>query len=637
MRFRYPLLILLLSSLTGFSAHATPDSRPNILWLSVEDISPTVGFMGDPHAITPHLDTLAAESVTFTHAYTTAGVCAPVRSAIITGLYQTTIGTQHMRSAARLPAHIQLFPAYLRQAGYYTSNNEKTDYQLADDSTALDAAWDDSSRSAHWRHRPDPDQPFFAVFNYQGTHESYIANDDLYHRATADLPPALRQDPSALTTLPPYYPNTPTNRENWKRNYELITAMDAWAGRILQQLKDDGLYENTIIFFWSDHGVGLPRAKRWLYESGTHIPLVVHAPPGLSVVGLGLPGTTDERLISSVDFAPTVLNLALVALPSYLQGHPFLGPNLPAPRDYVYGARDRMDERYDIIRMVRDPRFRYLRNYEPLKPYYQYMNTPERGTTMAELRRLHDAGQLDPIADAYFAPHKPVEELYDVAVDPHELHNLATDPAYATELARLRQAHLAWVRETRDTGLIPEPILNARERALGNRYDILRQTADPTFPDRLATIAELASAGPTALPALIAAMDDPQPSIRYWGATGLGNIGAPAALDAAGVLTAALQDDQAVVRVAAARGLCLLNQPEAALPVLVAVLEHGRQWERLHAANVLDEIGDQAWPARDALHAALAPRPDLVARGKYVVRVINHALNQLEGTDRKVP
>lgn len=629
------LLATILVSAVGLIGRPTTP-RPNIVWLSTEDISPHVGFLGDPHAITPNLDQLAAEGVIFPNTFTTAGVCAPVRSAIITGMYQTTIGTQHMRSAARLPATIKLFPAFLRQAGYYTTNADKTDYQLAKDEPALRGVWDESSEAAHWRNRPDPDQPFFAVFNYGGTHESGIAKDDKYREVTSGLTPAERQNPAALTTYPPYYPDTEISRENWKRNYELITAMDHWAGNLIQQLKDDGLYENTIIFFWSDHGIGLPRAKRWLYESGTRVPHAVRVPAAFREPGQVVPGTVDRRLISSLDFAPTVLHLAGIDLPAQCQGQPFLGPDLPASRQYIYAARDRMDERYDIIRMVRDQRFRYIRNYEPLKSYYQYMNTPEQGTTMADLRQRHEAGRLNPVADAYFAPQKPVEELYDLTTDPHEIHNLAADPRYATTLERLRAAHLAWVRDTRDTGLIPEPILNAGEARLGNRYDILRESFDPTFTDRLAEVAVKASAGPDALPDLLAALDDSQPAIRYWAAVGIGNIGLPAAATARAAMVRQLSDPSRVVRVMAARALCRLGDPEDALPVLTEVLAHGGQWERLYAANVLDEIDEQARPVLRQMHAALQPRDDLVQRGKYTVRVINRALNQLEGTQREV-
>jgi len=628
-----PTIVLVLVSV--WAAVSSAASRPNILWLSTEDISAHLGCYGDPHAITPNLDRLASEGTLYSRAFTTAGVCAPSRSAIITGVYQSALGSQHMRSKIQLPEWMELFPTYLREAGYYTTNNVKTDYQINNDNPVVLRAWNERSNTAHWRDRPDQDQPFFAVFNFQGTHESRIANEDRYVDVTADLLPEQRQDAAALTTLPPYYPDTPTNRENWKRNYELITAMDAWAGDLIQQLKDDGLYDNTIIFFWSDHGIGLPRAKRWLYESGTRVPLIVRAPPNRNVSGLTEPGAVDGQLVSGVDFAPTMLNLAGLELPDHLQGRAFLGSNLTPVRDYIYGARDRMDERYDIIRMVRDHRFRYIRNYEPLKPYYQFMNSAEKGRTMAELRRLFDAGELDPVPARYFGL-KPPEELYDVNEDPHEIRNLADDPAYAPVLDRMRQAHLDWVAITRDTGLLPEPLLARYGDEIGSRYEILRQSDNDAFPRQLARVANLASSGPDALHELIVAMNDPHPAIRYWAATGLGNIGLPAALPGRAKLQAALTDDERVVRVAAARGLCLLGEPEDALPVLVEVLAHGAQWERLHAAIVLDEIDEQARPVIPALHAALVPREELVERGKYVVRVVNRALNQLEGTQRAV-
>lgn len=606
--------------------------RPNILWLSAEDINAHFGCYGDPHAITPNLDQLASEGMRYTHAFTTAGVCAPCRSGIITGLYQTSLGTQHMRGNAQLPDSIKPFPTYLRKAGYYCSNNSKEDYQFK----TPKGSWDDSGSQAHWRKRTQKDQPFFSVFNFTGCHESGIADTEKYRKVTQGLKPDQRQDPDALTTFPPYYPETPRAREDWKRNYELITAMDAWAGDLVRQLKEDGLYESTIIFFWSDHGVGLPRAKRWLYDSGTHIPLIVRIPESYRVAGQGVPSTVIDRLVSSIDFGPTVLNLAGVAVPEIVQGRPFLGENLPAARQYVYGARDRMDERYDIIRMVRDHRYKYIRNYEPLKTFYQYMNTPEKGATMRELRQRHEAGTLRAEADYFFSPTKPVEELYDTRRDPHELSNLADDPKHAATLARLRKAHLTWVKDTRDLGLIAEPILVEREKQIGHRYGILRQTNDVTLSIRVADTAAAASEGLDALPGLITAMSDGDAAVRYWGAVGIGNIG-PSASEAVKLMEHSLKDQSAVVRIAAARALARLGMPESALPVLRQELEKGEQWERLHAAIVLDEMEDQARPVLASMRAALIPREDLYAKGKYVVRVINRALNQLEGTHRMVP
>jgi arylsulfatase A-like enzyme len=604
---------------------AASDTRPNIVWLSCEDISPHIGCFGDEHAITPNIDQLAREGVRYTNAFTTAGVCAPCRSGIITGMYQTTIGTQHMRCNAKLPPMIKAFTTYLRAAGYYCTNSSKTDYQTGD----LRDAWDESSGKAHWRNR-SRQQPFFSVFNFTGCHESAIASESKYRSVTAQLKPSQRQDPKKLD-LPPYYPDTPIVREDWKRNYELITAMDAWAGDLIGQLKEDGLYDDTIVFFWSDHGIGLPRAKRWLYDSGTHIPLVVRIPERFRARSQGTPGSIDDRLVSSIDFGPSVMNLAGLRTPEYMQGQPFMGLNLPKPREYVFGARDRMDERYDIIRTVRDKRYRYIRNYEPLKTYYQYMNTPEKGATMKEIRRVHAEGKLPPAARLFMAERKPVEELYDLQNDPHEINNLADDPRYADRLKQMREVHLQWVKQTKDLGLMPEPELVQREKKYGSRYAILRQTGGDALNSRLGDIAASASEGKRALPKLIAAMDDEDAAIRYWGATGIGNIGADAAR-AESKMAAALEDESVSVKVAAARALCFMDKPEKALPVLVEALRGEDTWGRLQAAIVLDSIGEHARPAEGTLKEALTDQPS-----KYITRVANRALNVMNSTNNTVP
>jgi arylsulfatase A-like enzyme len=607
--------------------------RPNILWLSAEDISPHLGCYGDPHAITPALDQLALEGVRYTHAFTTAGVCAPCRSGIITGMYQTSLGTHHMRCQTVLPQHIQPFTKQLREAGYYCTNNSKTDYQF----TRPAGTWDASSGKAHWKNRPDETTPFFSVFNFTGCHESGITGTAKYKAVTSNLSSKERQDAKALTTLPPYYPDTPATREDWKRNYELITAMDHWCAGHIQDLKDAGIYEKTIIFFWSDHGVGLPRSKRWLYDSGTHIPLIVRIPKSLRHLQQGLPGTSTDELISSIDLGPTVHRLAGVKTPQHVQGRAFLGKQLGPQREFVFAARDRMDERYDIIRMVRDKQYKYIRNYEPLKTFYQYMNTPEKGVTMQALRQGYLKDQLSIQAAFFFSPNKPVEELYDTSVDPHELVNLATSPKHQIILERLRSAHIQWVTDTKDLGLIAEPILVTRQKEIGNQYDILRGSEDPTLYQRVAKVARLASSGPLAVPALIQALNDVDAAVRYWGAIGLGNH-AKYAATASELLTTTMQSDpSSVCRTAAARALCRLGQTKSALPVLTNELRTGRQWERLHAAIVLDEIDGQARPVIRDMHAALKPRPDLYANGKYVIRVLNRALNQLEGTQRQVP
>ena len=598
---------------------------PNVLWLSAEDINAHFGCYGDDRAITPNLDRLAKQGVRYTHVFTTAGVCAPCRSGIITGMYQTTLGTHHMRCNAKLPSFVKPFPILMREVGYYCTNNSKTDYQFS----APKGTWDVSSGKAHWKNRK-AGQPFFAVFNFGGCHESGIAGESKYRLVTQDLKPEQRQNPMTLQ-LPPYYPDTPVVREDWKRNYELITAMDAWVGEHLRELEASGEADNTIVFFWSDHGVGLPRAKRWLYDSGTRVPLIIRIPEQFRAASQGEPHTVDSQLVSSIDFAPTVLNLAGIDIPGHMQGRAFLGEKLSAPLQFVYGGRDRMDERYDIIRMVRDSRFRYIRNYEPLKPYYQYMNTPEKGATMKEIRRLEKSGELSAAAQLFSAGRKPVEELYDLENDPHEIRNLAADPAHADRMQKMREAHYRWVRDTRDIGLLPEPEIIARGKVHGARYEILRQEGSKAVMARLGETAALASSGAKALPKLLAAMSDTDAAVRYWGAMGVGNIAPKNNSKALQAMTGALGDSSASVRIAAGRALARLGKPEDALPTLKRALAGPHQWARLQAAIVLDEMEEQARPSIPELKKALTGQPN-----KYIVRVANRALNDLLGTNNQV-
>ena len=411
--------------------------------------------------------------------------------------------------------------------------------------------------------------------------------------------------------------------------------MDAWAGDLIQQLKDAGEYDNTIIIFWSDHGVGLPRAKRWLYDSGTHIPLIIRVPEKFQK-SLDTPSlAADNQLISAVDFAPTVLNIAGIDPPTYLQGRAFLGLRLSTPREFVYGARDRMDERYDIIRTVRDKRFRYIRNFEPLKPYYQYMNTPEKGATMREIRKMEASGQLDPVMTLFSAKEKPVEELYDTHADPSEINNLAGDRAFSQRLGEMRHALSEWQNEIGDIGLIPEAEIEILEQDAGSRFEILHGTSrDSSVESRLATLVEIATSasdGPTSIPKLFDALESKDASVRYWAATGIGNIGTPAKSTLTRV-TQCLDDPSPSVRIAAARAVAKLGSPEEALPVLEAELQSEYQWGRLAAAIVLDEMDDEARPALPSLKQALLDQPN-----KYIIRVTNRAINELENTTNQVP
>ena len=598
-------------------------ARPNILWISAEDIGPQFGCYGDPHAITPNIDRLASQGTRYTNAYTTAGVCAPCRSGIITGMYQNSIGTHHMRCNSLLPSWLKPFPKALKESGYYCTNNSKTDYQFSKPST--NEIWDQSGSRAHWKNRKK-DQPFFAVFNYTGCHESGIASESKYKSVTANLTAKERQDPNKISTLPPYYPDTPAVREDWKRNYELITAMDSWAGSLIKEIKDQGLYEETIIFFWSDHGVGLPRAKRWLYHSGTHVPLIVRIPGQLA-------GKVDHQLVSSIDFGPTVLNLAGIKVHDNLQGRAFLGKNLSAPRKYVFGARDRMDERYDIIRAVFDGRFRYIRNFEPLKPYYQYMNTPEKGATMREIRRAENESSLTVAGKLFSSSEKPVEELYDIKVDPHEINNLASDSKYLSKIKLMRNVMSNWQSTIGDIGLIPEAEIEIQEKQSGSRFEIMNgKESDSNHIQQLVSVATKASEGISALDDLMRASTSNDPVIRYWAMTGIGNIGKNAGEVAKKISIDAMKDDSPSVRIAAARAVAKFGEIDSALGLLKNELKSPHQWGRLATAIVIDEMGEDARPLVDDLKKVLKIRQP----NKYIIRVANRALNDLLGTENQV-
>jgi len=424
-------------------------TKPNIIWITCEDISPFIGAYGNKLVKTPNIDQLAKEGIRYTNAFTTAGVCAPSRSTIITGMYQTSIGTQHMRTlnapsagrtsemtySAVVPDFVKCFPEYLRVAGYYCTNNEKQDYQFI----APVTAWDENSVVASFRNRP-AGTPFFSIFNFVITHESYIWKQK----------DSLLVNPAAVT-VPPIYPDTKTVRNDIARLLSNISRMDQQVGELITMLKADGLYDNTVIFFYSDHGGALPWMKRELLERGTHIPLIVRLPKAKNA------GTVENKLISAVDFAPTVLSLANVKVPDYMQGQAFLGnQKVRADRKYVFAARDRMDSEYDRVRMVRDKRFRYLYNYMPDKPYYQDIEYRLQAPMMQEILKMKAAGTLKKETMTWFNT-KPKEELYDVENDPYELHNLATSPKYKSKLAELRTAFINWTKKVGDKGALSEP------------------------------------------------------------------------------------------------------------------------------------------------------------------------------------
>lgn len=599
---------------------ATEPDRPNILWITCEDISPNLGCYGDDYARTPVLDGLAAQGVRYMNAYGITGVCSPNRSCLITGVYPSTLGSHGMRSTTWLPDSIKCFPEYLRTAGYYCTNRSKTDYNFANPETA----WNESNGKAHWRKRKDG-QPFFSVFNFTVCHESQIrVPEDKYQKNTARLTPEQRHDP-VTAPVPPFHPVTRESRKDWARYYDNITAMDYLAGDVLAQLEEDGLADNTIVFFFSDHGAGMPGIKKWVWGTGLKVPFIVRFPQRYRDWSPGVAGGTTDRLVSFVDFAPTVLSLAGVEIPSHMQGSAFLGPAVTASREQVYAIRDRMAERFDMVRVVHDKQFQYHRNFYPHLPWSQFTSYTEEMPTMRVWRQLHEQGQLNNVQNRYFDT-KPVEELYDATEDPFETNNLADDPRYSEVLKRMRERCRQWMIESGDMGLLPEYEMLVRAEGK-TPYDVaFEPEANPV--ERLAEVADLANRRDAAIvPEFVRLLSDADSVIRYWAATGLVGLGGKAA-PAEDALKKAVSDEAPYVAVTAAEGLCHIGRIDVAMPVLLAGLEHKSPLIRLQVINVLDRLGEQALPAIDAMRNARMEKSGHI--GDYLNRMSDYVPESLE-------
>ena len=448
----------------------------NVLWLVAEDLGPYIPPFGDSTIKTPHLSRLAAEGVRYNNVFSVSGVCSPSRAALATGMYPTSIGAHHMRTlyqqpAAKklgiinyevvLPAEVKMVSEILRENGYYTSNNSKEDYQFL----PSQMSWDESSIYAHWRNRPI-EKPFYSMFSFMVTHESSIWNP-IGKKHDLDVFPPPRTvkrwwkkfqnkflpliDENLSVVIPPYLPRTEKVVNDVRRMYSNISRMDDHVGNILTQLEEDGLLENTIIIWFTDHGGPLPRQKRLLYDAGLHVPMIVRYPNKLRA------GEIDDRLISFVDFAPTLLSMMDIKPPEYMQGLAFEGEYKNSEeRKFIHAAADRFDETYDMIRAVRNKRFKYLKNFQPQTPYYLPLAYRENMASMQELLRLHQIDSLNKEQALWFRETKPIEELFDTYSDPHELNNLAEDPKFKGILSELRRECEMWMDNIKDMGHIPE-------------------------------------------------------------------------------------------------------------------------------------------------------------------------------------
>lgn len=579
-------IILFTLLLSAFFSSCNVQDQPNILWITCEDISPHLGSYGDPYAITPNLDKLAGEGIRYINAFANAPVCTPARSTIITGAYASALGTQHLRSRSIKPEGIRAFPEYLREIGYYCSNSRKTDYNFP----VPDSAWDESSGTAHWRNR-GPDQPFFSVFNIHITHQSRTRYpyEELLKRNEA-LPESLRHDPQDVI-LPPYYPDNIEIRNNMAALHTQITLMDIEAKKLLDQLEEDGLSDETIVFFYSDHGDGIPRGKRWLHETGTNIPLIIKFPSKFKHLEPSNTDNVSSRIVGFVDLAPSILNILELEIPDYIQGFPFLGENIPNQNETCYLFSDRVGDVLDMSRALRSENFRYIRNYQPYKPRMQYCDYSEKTPIRTELRRMFANDMLTGENSWLMDNNKPPEELYDVINDPFEMNNLVSDPAFLLELEKMRKQLNLKMISIGDLSFLPESEMYNRA---GERSPYkLNEDSDKYDLERILSVANMV--GLVKSDKLLNYLDDEDSAIRFWALTG---ISADKEIPE-GILNKVktmLDDQNASVRIAAAEALFIHRFDNIAMELILKELVSDNNEIVLHASSTLEQLDNELLP-----------------------------------------
>ncbi|MEX0321487.1 MAG: sulfatase-like hydrolase/transferase [Puniceicoccaceae bacterium] len=576
----------------------TAADRPNIVWITCEDMSPTIGCYGDEFANTPNLDAFAKKAIRYTNAWSTMPICAPARSTLITGCYSTALGTMNLRGIVPQSSRVIPMPKILREYGYYTTNDHKTDYNFSHE-----GIWSESKPGAHWRNRPDPDQPFFHVVNYQDTHEGPTNSfRDPRNGYT-------KRHSSEMAPVPLWFPNTAEMRRIMAHHYDLISAMDTFFGKVLAELKEDGLEEDTIVFFFSDHGAGLPRHKRYLYETGLKVPMMVHIPDKYRQLATSRMGSVSDRLVGFVDLPATVLELTGIQKAAFHQGNAFLGKTgkaKPKGERYMFGARDRADDVQDLSRTVRNDRYRYTRNYMPYLPYHRVAaifagNEGADGVVSKEMKKPNPK----PETMSLFAP-KPFEELYDLENDPNELNNLAADPQFAAIKNELSGELEKWILRIRDAAFLPEGEM-MRRGAHDSVYDMAQDPLRYDLESILAA-ADASSHPDTTIEELTQLAKSADSGVRYWAACGLLALEEKCEC-AVELLKQLYADDNPCVEIVAAEALAKLDPtcPEAAkrLAQITSTYVDTEPAIAMQSARALVELGAGAEPVLDEVAAVL--------------------------------
>ena len=504
----------------GISGTLQSQEKPNILWITCEDISPYLGCYGFEQADTPNLDKLAKMGILFTNTYSNAPVCGVARTTLLTGMYAPTTGTHNFRTNTQLPSSIPAYPKVLREAGYYCTNNYKRDYNSSFETDRT--LWDVSNKNAHYKTRK-PGQPFFAVFNILETHESQLAGKRIEEYVKNGDIPAKPRINLADIQLPPYHPDMPEVREDWARFHDLITLMDRKVGEFLKELKDENLDENTIIFFNSDHGGMLSRSKRYLFNVGTQVPFMVYFPKKWEHLANHPQATTNDELVSFVDFPKTLLSIAGCPIPEKMQGKIFLGKDKESSPKYVHFYRDRMSERYDFDRGITDGEYNFIRNFVPHIPNgnsTRYGYSVQQNWVANE--QSFQSGNSNAIQSQFYLPKKPIE-LFDNKQDPWNVNSISDNPKFAEKVKELSDELDRWMIEIKDIGLIPEPMFHDLV-GKGKKYTTIYEYAQSSEYEvgKILNVAKLAANGNLLdKNSFLNYLKDKNPIIRYWGAYGI--------------------------------------------------------------------------------------------------------------------
>jgi uncharacterized sulfatase len=550
--------------LTVLALPATAVDRPNFVWLLSEDNSKHYLKHFDPDgAPAPNIEKMAANGLTFDRAFSCAPVCSVARTTLATACYAPRIGTQYHRKSkvAPLPPGQKMWAAYLRQAGYYTTNNSKTDYNVE----GIKDAWDMSSKKAHWRNRKDKSQPFYHMQTHGVSHES-----SLHFKKGVFDKKDVKTDPKSVK-LADYHPDTELFRFTHARYHDRMKDNDNYVGKFLKQLEDDGVLEDTFVFYFGDHGGVLPRGKGYAYESGLHVPLVVRIPENFKHLVDGKKGDRVNGFVEFVDFGPTVLNLAAVKGSEGFDGTAFLGKGVTMAevnsRDEAFGHADRFDEKFELVRTLRRGKFKYMRNYEGYLPDGLQNNYRYKMLAFEEWRQLFKAGKLNAAQRQFFEP-KPPELLYDLEADPHEVNNLANDPKHADTLKQLRGRLQERLKAMPDLSFHPESVMVANAMANPTAYG-KKHAAD--IASLIDTIDLALLPFDQAQPKLAAALKSDNAMQRYWALTACSQFG-DAAKPLSSAAKASLTHDSMIVRTRAAEFLAIIGAADPQ-PVIKEALQ----------------------------------------------------------------